>query len=83
MREITKSSRKMTCVGREYEGEEDMGEKLKNAIRGHKEKKKNRSGGFSYMLASFIIHKRGVDRDGLCNRLSLVPADDELCKCKL
>ena len=35
-----------------------MGEKLKNALRGHKEKKKSQSGGFSYMLASFIIHKR-------------------------
>lgn len=30
-----------------------MGEKLKNALRGHKEKKKSQSGGFSYMLASF------------------------------
>lgn len=28
-------------------------------FRGHKEKKKNQNGGFSYMLASFIIHKRG------------------------
>ena len=36
-----------------------MGEKIKNMFRGHKEKKKNQNGGFSYMLASFIIHKRG------------------------
>ena len=31
-----------------------MGEKLKNALSGHKEKKKSQSGGFSYMLASSI-----------------------------
>ena len=36
-----------------------MGEKIKNMFRGHKEKKKNQNGGFSYMLASFIIHKSG------------------------
>ena len=36
-----------------------MGEKIKNMFRGPKEKKKNQNGGFSYMLASFIIHKRG------------------------
>ena len=35
-----------------------MGEKLKNALRGHKEKKKSQSGGFSYMLASAIIDQR-------------------------
>ena len=36
-----------------------MGEKIKNMFRGHKEKKKKQNSGFSYMLASFIIHKRG------------------------
>ena len=36
-----------------------MGDKIKKMFRGHKEKKKNQNGGFSYMLASFIIHKRG------------------------
>ena len=57
----------MTCVGTEQLRagnirREDMGEKIKNMLRGHKEKKKNQNGGFSYMLASFIIHKRGWSR---------------------
>ena len=59
-----------------------MGEKIKNMFRGHKEKKKNQNGGFSYMLASFIIHKR-LDRVGLRDRLPALAFDDELCKCKL
>ena len=58
----------MTCVGTEQLRtgnirREDMGEKIKNMFRGHKEKKKNQNGGFSYMLASFTsINAAGSSR---------------------
>lgn len=60
-----------------------MGEKLKNALRGHKEKKKSQSGGFSYMLASFIIHKRAWIETVFVIGCLLITFDDEFRQCKL